>query len=112
MTIRQLPEKLLASGRPPEVVPGYRLRTLGRKAEATRRFRTQSPAPGEARVTGKLLEADYEKEGSAKEWTPARILGAYRDALASIGGRCETVSSPGSGTRVTFNVSVKRTAAG
>ena len=86
MTIRQLPEKLLASGRPPEVVPGYRLRTLGRKAEATRRFRTQSPAPGEVRVTGKLLEADYEKEGSAKEWTPARILGAYRDALASIGG--------------------------
>ena len=87
MAIRRLPEKLLAGGRPPEVVPGYHLRSMGRKPEITRKFRTGFAGPGEVTVTGRALEANYQKEESAPAWTAAKILGAYRDALARIGGQ-------------------------
>ena len=87
MAIRRLPENLLGGDRPPEVVPGYRLRSLGRKPEITRRFRTGPAGPGEVTVTGRALEAEYQKEESAPAWTAAKILGAYRDALARIGGQ-------------------------
>ena len=87
MAIRRLPEKLLTGGRPPEVVPGYRLRSVERKSEISRRFQTGPAGPGEVMVTGRALEADYQKEESAPAWTAAKILGAYRDALAPIGGK-------------------------
>ena len=87
MAVRRLPEELLSGGRPPDVIPGYRLQSMERRQTMTRKFRNGPGVTEEAMVTGASLEAEYRKEEKTPVWAPERILGAYRDALERIGGR-------------------------